>query len=293
MLSPRRVRVTSADVYMDWTLSVKEDVPDGEKPVAVYMGLASSAEELGPEEKSACTWMLENIRGAQYVSAGDILRGSVDLSKCRLLWWHFHRDGGVNSKEAFEAGAEDAVSAASRLRALYRGGMSLLLTRYAAYLPAYIGAAGSGVVPNNCGGGNEDSPEVIQDPWYIDAEVSVSHPLYKGLVMSSAAGEESRIYTCPAGYSTTNSFAQWHIGTDWGGYESRSDWAEKTGAEELGRGGDGSVVIWEFKKTGSSGGIICIGSGCYDWDGGTFSDPLGYHGNVSRMTRNAIEYLTK
>lgn len=293
MLSPRRIRVTGGDVYLDWTLSVKEDVPEIEKPSVVYMGLAASFGELPVEEQEACSWMLANVPDSRYVSFAELLSSKVDLSSCRLLWWHFHRDGGVDGKTAFEAAAADAVAVSSKIKALYRGGMSLLLTRYAVYLPAYVGACGSSVIPNNCWGGAEDSPETTATPWYFIAEGHTAHPLYRNLVMSGTEGEESFIHTCGAGYSITNSTAQWHIGSDWGGYESLSVWAEKTGAEELGRGSDGAVVVWEFPRQGASGGIICIGSGCYDWYGGDSPDAEGYHTNVAKMTENAIGYLTE
>lgn len=293
MLVPRRIRVTGGDVYLDWTLTVKEDVPQAEKPSAVYMGLAASFGELPVEEQAACSWMLDNVPDSRYVSFSELLSSKVDLSSCRLLWWHFHRDGGVDGKAAFESAAADAVAVSAKIKALYRSGMSLLLTRYAVYLPAYIGACGSSVLPNNCWGGDEGSPETTSAPWYFIADGHTGHSLYSNLVMSGAEGEESFIYTCGSGYSITNSTAQWHIGSDWGGYESISAWEEKTGAEELGRGSDGAVVVWEFPRQGASGGIICIGTGCYDWYGGDSPDDEGYHGNVAGMTRNAVEYLMK
>lgn len=291
MLSPRRIRVSGGDVYLDWTISVKEDIPASGKPSAVYMGLAATVGELPAEERAACGWMLENVPGSRYVPAAEILSGKADLSECRLLWWHFHRDGGVDGKSAFEAAAGDAVAAAEKLRALHLGGMSLLLTRYAVYLPAYIGACESSVVPNNCWGGYEDSPETTSSPWHFTADGHLNHPLYRNLVMSGKDGEEAFIYTCGTGCSVTNSTAQWHIGTDWGGYGSLSVWKEKTGAEELGRGSDGSVVVWEFPRQVASGGIICIGSGCYDWYGDGGEDAEGYHTNVATMTGNAVTYL--
>ena len=47
--------------------TVKVLTPAG-KPAAVYAGLASTIEGLNPEEKEAATWMLFNVKDAQYVS---------------------------------------------------------------------------------------------------------------------------------------------------------------------------------------------------------------------------------
>ena len=114
--------------------------------------------------------------------------------------------------------------------------------------------------------------------------------LYRNLVMKSDAPND--VFTCDAGYRITNSTAQWHIGADWGGYADYDTWRNKTGARDLGYGGDGAIVAWEIPANGTKGGIVCIGSGCYDW----YSiDPVTphYHQNVATLTRNAINFLKR
>ena len=48
----------------------------------------------------------------------DIKNGTVDLSECKVIWWHYHKDGGVDGKEAFERSAPEAVNAAVALKRL-------------------------------------------------------------------------------------------------------------------------------------------------------------------------------
>ena len=106
-------------------------------------------------------------------------------------------------------------------------------------------------------------------------------------------GEPDKVYTFDAGYRTTNSTAQWHIGSDWGGYADKEIWREKTGGVDLGYGGDGAIVAWEYPTDGTKGGIVCIGSGCYDWYAyGIDASADKYHANIGKMTENAINYLT-
>ena len=100
------------------------------------------------------------------------------------------------------------------------------------------------------------------------------------------------VYTFDTGYRTTNSTAQWHIGSDWGGYATLDDWRALHGGIDLGYGGDGAVVVWEYPANAAGGRILCIGSGTYDWYAEGVDDSADqYHGNVAAMTLNAINYL--
>lgn len=112
-------------------------------------------------------------------------------------------------------------------------------------------------------------------------------------VIHVANGDVYMDYTCDAGYRITNSTAQWHIGSDWGGYPDTATWRELHGGIDLGYGGDGAIVAWEYPTADGKGGIVCIGSGCYDWYAfGVDASADKYHGNVATMTENAINYLT-
>lgn len=277
-------------VYNTATAVYTVTVIPTDAPSAVYVGLAAVLDDLNDEEKTAAVWMIENIPNAQYISFADVLADRVDLSECRLMWWHLHIDGGIDTMDKFDAAAPDALSALVRMKSLYNSGMNLLLTRFATYYAAKLGATLDGCNPNNCWGQSETTGEITGGPWSFFIQGHESHMLYRDLIMND--GEESSVYTCDMGYRITNSTAQWHIGSDWGGYADTETWRTAHGGVDLGYGGDGAVVVWEYPSDGEKGGIVCIGSGCYDWyayDVDITADR--YHDNVARMTKNAIEYL--
>lgn len=281
--TPVQYIVTNNTATSVYTVTV---TPIG-KPSAVYVGLASSMDKLNMEEQTACKWMLENVSNSIYVSFDDIKGGNVDLSNCKVIWWHFHKDGGVDGKAAFESAAPEAVNAIPELRRYYNNGGSFLFTRYATYMPAEIGAVANDGCPNNCWGQNETSAETVSSPWSFSMAGHTNHPLYNNIILGT---DKNQVYTCEAGYQITNSTAQWHIGSDWGGYADYNAWRDKTGGKDIGYGGDGAIVAWEFPSNGTRGGILCIGSGCYDWyTTGTITG--NYHNNVATMTLNAFNYL--
>ena len=265
------------------------------KPKALFVGNASTMSELDPEAKEACSWMLSNVEQSLYASFADIAAERIDLSECQVIWWHFHYDGGVDGHDQFVAKAPYALNAKNQLRSYYENGGSLLLTRYATNLPSFIGVTGEDewTTPNNCWGQNEDAAELCGGPW--DFKIysgQAGHPLWQGLV---AGDDPQAVYTTDAGYHITNSTAQYHIGTDWGGYDDYAMWQARTGGSILGVGGDGAIVAGEYPAHDGKGGIICIGTGCYDWYSYTFE--AGYvekfHKNIAIMTRNAFNHLSK
>lgn len=261
---------------------ILSDAPD-----AVYVGLATQMDDLNAEEKAAATWMLGNIPNSQYISFADVQAGRVDLSKCKLMWWHLHIDGGIDNMEKFDNAAPAAVNALVQMKELYNNGMNLLLTRYATYYAAKLGATKDGNNPNNCWGQVEESGEIAGGAWNFFIQGHTDHPIYQGI------SQDNKVYTFDAGYRTTNSTAQWHIGTDWGGYADNETWRTLHGGVDLGYGGDGAIVVWEYPANATKGGIVCIGSGCYDWYAyGVDVSGDQYHGNVAKLTENAINYLT-
>ena len=266
-----------------------------DKPKALFIGSAATMNDLDLEAKEACQWMLGNVEGSLYASFGDLRAGTLDLSECKVIWWHWHVDGGVDGHDVFAAKATDALDTKNELRAFYENGGALFLTRYATNLPSFIGVTGDDewTTPNNCWGQNEDAAELCNDPWsFIIFEGQNDHPLWQGLV---AGDNPQNVYCTDPGYHITNSTAQYHIGTDWGGYDNHAAWETRTGGKILGVGGDGAIVAWEYPAHDGKGGIICIGSGCYDWYSYTFEPGYteNFHKNIAIMTQNAINYLTK
>ena len=109
--------------------------------------------------------------------------------------------------------------------------------------------------------------------------------MWKGII-----GGTSPLRTLDAGYQISNCVSQWGM---WGDYTDHARWKELTGCLIHAHGWDNAVTIWEAPAadgTFGQGGIICFGSGCYDWYS---PNPYveNYHKNVGIMTLNAINYL--
>ena len=272
---------TASNTY---TVTVKQI----EKPQALYVGLAQSMDELNVEEKTACNWMLQNVPNSLYASFTDIKNGSIDLSDCKVIWWHFHKDGGVDGKSNFEKDAPEALEAIPQLKDFYKNGGSFLFTRYATNMPGELGIAKNGGVPNNCWGQVEADAETCGGPWVFKMTGHTDHALYQNLVKGD---DGNSVYTTDTDYRITNSTAQWHIGSDWGGYADYAAWREATGGIDLGYGGDGAIVVWEFPAEGTSGKTLCIGSGCYDWYSVNENYTEKFHKNIAIMTQNAFNCL--
>lgn len=272
---------TASNTY---TVTVKQI----SKPQALYVGLAQSMDELNIEEKTACNWMLQNIPNSLYASFTDIKNGSIDLSDCKVIWWHFHKDGGVDGKSNFEKAAPKALEAIPQLKDFYKNGGSFLFTRYATNMPGELGIAKNGGAPNNCWGQVEADAETCGAPWDFKMTGHTDHVLYQNLVKGD---DGNSVYTTDTDYRITNSTAQWHIGSDWGGYADYAAWREATGGIDLGYGGDGAIVVWEFPAEGTSGKTLCIGSGCYDWYSVNENYTEKFHKNIAIMTQNAFNYL--
>ncbi len=289
--NPVQYKVTNNTAEAIYTVTV---IAIG-KPKALFIGSAATLNDLDPEAKAACQWMLGNIPNSLYASFDDLRAGTLDLSDCKIIWWHWHVDGGVDGHDVFAAKATDALNTKNELRTFYENGGSLFLTRYATNLPSFIGVTGDDewTTPNNCWGQNEDAAELCGGPWTFRIfDGQNDHPLWQNLVQGDNPQE---VYCTDAGYHITNSTAQYHIGTDWGGYDNHAAWEARTGGKILGVGGDGAVVAWEYPANNGKGGIICIGSGCYDWYSYTYEGGYveKFHKNIEIITQNAFNHLMK
>ena len=288
------LHVVNGDVFMDWTLIARNFKP-AIKPAALFVGSAYSKDELDMEAQAACEWMTANVPNAFYASFEDIANGTADLSECKLIWWHWHDDHGVDGHDGFLAKGTDALNVKNQLKAFRENGGALLLTRYATHLPTFIGVTGDDewTMPNNCWGDPEMNSFDCGGAWAFDIYAGQeAHPMWEGLVND---GFEGKVPLTDAGYYVSNSVAQYHIGSDWGGYANYEAWVDRTGGNILGVGGDLAIVAWEYPASDDRGGIVCIGYGGYDWYsfkyGPSYSEH--YHKNVEIITKNAIDYLTK
>lgn len=265
------------------------------KPSALFVGSAATMGELDPEANAACQWMMANVPNSLYASFADLRAGTIDLSECKVIWWHWHVDGGIDGHDIFAAKATDALNTKNEIRSFYENGGALFMTRYATNLPSFIGVTGDDewTTPNNCWGQNEDAAELCGDPWDFNIYSGKNdHPVWQNLV---AGDDPNKVYCTDAGYHITNSTAQYHIGSDWGGYDDHAAWETRTGGKILGVGGDGAVVAWEYPAHDGKGGIVCIGSGCYDWYSYKYEDGYveKFHKNIEIITQNVFNYLMK
>ena len=92
------------------------------KPKALFVGSAATMEELDPEARTACEWMMANVPSTLYASFADLRIGTNDMSDCKLIWWHWHMDWGVDGHNGFEEKGQDALSTRNQLREFYENG---------------------------------------------------------------------------------------------------------------------------------------------------------------------------
>ena len=289
MESAQAIRVSMGDLYMDWNLSILHDeakilsfvvndiytgvINEDDKTITVYVPGSVDVKTIVPT--------IEVSTKALFVGAASDMSKLDPEAQTACSW--------------MLANAPEALAATNQLRTFRENGGALFLTRYATNLPSFIGVTGDDewTTPNNCWGQNEDGAELCGGPWTFRIfDGQNGHPLWQNLIAGDNAQE---VYCTDAGYHITNSTAQYHIGTDWGGYDDHAAWEARTGGKILGVGGDGAVVAWEYPATDGKGGIICIGSGCYDWYSYTYEAGYqeNYHRNIAIITQNAFNYLTK
>ena len=113
--------------------------------------------------------------------------------------------------------------------------------------------------------------------------------MWKDLKRSTGLGDD-RIITLDEGYTICNTTSQYGF---WGDYPDENAVAAKTGGRVL--GGDGNVSSWELKNAAGNygkGGIVCFGTGVFDWNSPTPYTSV-YHDNMGQIMLNALEYLGK
>ena len=119
------------------------------------------------------------------------------------------------------------------------------------------------------------------DPWHTFA-YDITHPLWNNLKTYPGAPDNA-IYTLDNGYTICNTTSQYGF---WDTYQGGKDAMEaKTGGRAL--TGDNSVNAWELKAANGEfgkGGIICLGSGLYDWNSPTPFES-NYHDKLSNQVK--------
>jgi hypothetical protein len=210
---------------------------------------------------------------------------NIDLSQCEVIWWHWQHQPSENMSD-FESGATStAMAYRTKLQDYYKNGGAFILSRAAVNFAAVLGAVKDQRCANNCWGASDEGGPVINagEEWGIIPN-DAAHALWTGLDATT------KIFTTDGGYQISNCVSQWG---KWG-FSDFADWESQTGCKALAHGDDQAVVVWEapaFDKTFGKGGIICFGSGCYDWYSPAAYTP-NYHNNLGIMTGNAFKYLS-
>ena len=221
-------------------------------PVALFVGEAENIEMLNPEEKAAAKWLTGNING-------------------------------------FKDAEPKAMAAVSMMKELWKRGVGFVLQRSAVNYAIALGAQPEDSYPNNVWGTDGEGSDLMgADPWTYRV-FDIAHPLWQGLTRSPGLGDD-RIITLDEGYTICNTTSQFGF---WGDYPNEAAVEARTGGRAL--GGDGNVSSWELKSaqgTYGKGGIICFGTGVFDWNSPTPYEPK-YHDNMGRIMLNAYNYLTK
>ena len=280
--SPVEYTVTDNTASAKYTVTIKSV----SAPSVVFLGSAgaSTIEELQPEEREACKWMLGNVENSLFVSWDEMKAGNVDLSKCQVIWWHWQHQPSETLSD-FESGATSAAMGARNiLTDYYKRGGGFVFSRAAVNMAASLGAVKGQRCANNCWGATDDGGEILSASWDFPVTDHNSW-MWKGVV-----GGTDPLKTLDAGYQISNCVSQWGM---WGDYTDHAKWQELTGCRIHAHGWDKAVTIWEAPASDGSfgkGGIICFGSGNYDWYSPNPYEEK-YHKNVGIITLNAINYL--
>ena len=257
-------------------------------PEVIFLGSngAQKMEDLCGEEQEACKWMLANVDNSMFVSWEELRNGAVDMSKCKLVWWHWQNQPTENIGD-FENGAKNtAMACINVLQDHYKNGGAFILSRAAINFAAELGAVKDQLCANNCWGSSDDGGEIIGGSWDFPVKDESCY-LWEGIIGGFP------VKTLDANYQISNCVSQWG---KW--FHNDGDlnvWEEKTGCKVLAHGWDMAVTMWECPAadgTFGKGGIICFGSGCYDWySPNPFEE--NFHKNMGIITGNAINHLTK
>ncbi|MCF0235769.1 MAG: DUF4960 domain-containing protein [Bacteroidaceae bacterium] len=274
---------TATNTYM-----VRVEVID--RPLALFVGAADNIELLNDEEKAAARWFVGNVDRAAYASWADIASGNVSLDDCRLIFYHRHSPS-YGTYNGFAQAETEAMAALAKMKAFWQRGGSFVLGRSAVNYAIALGAMPSDAYPNNVwGGGNGEGSDLMgDDPWHFTA-YDIAHPIWRGLLSYPGAAPNA-VYTLDKGYTICNTTSQYGFWDLYAG--GREAFETKTGGRAL--GGDNSVSSWELKSSAGhfgKGGIICLGSGLFDWNSPTPYD-AHYHNNMGTILLNAYQYLTQ
>lgn len=272
---------------------VEPDQPgiDPDEPNIFVLGLAATLDELDPESKAAALWALSTFPNAQYLQIAKI--PETDLSQCDVMWWHFHKDWGLDE---FAVSAADAVNqdVMDAVKAYRNAGGALFLSRYATYWAAVLDmVGGEWKYPGTIFGGTEAG----ESGWFCNGKAEffsteeVANSVYfAGCTMDANDGNAWKVVANDGEYYYSNQHCLYETGDsiwDW--------WTEQNGNVLLAFENDRKkAVMWEctYGMTEQSGKVVCFGSPLLD-----FYEYMGrwneYHDNVYKIAENTLRHLAE
>jgi len=285
--SPVQLTLTDNTAVSVYTVTV--DVI--ENPLALFVGEAATIEDLNDEEKAAAKHMLANIPGSAYASWSDISSGNMSTSNCKFIFWHLHSPS-YASYSNFADGESKAMLAVVKMKELWDSGVGFLLSRSAVNYAIALGAQPDDAFPNNVWGGSGETGKQmsVSEIWTFSV-FDPTHPLWQNLKHQPGAPDD-QVCTLDADYTICNTTSQFRLST--AEYADRAAVESKTGGRAL-IGHSGEIAGWELKSkngTFGKGGVICIGSGLFDWYSPTDYVSV-YHDNMDTILLNAYQYLGK
>lgn len=273
---------------------VEPDQPgiDPNEPNIFMLGLAATVDELDPESKAAAMWALSTFPKASYLQIAKI--PETDLSQCDVMWWHYHKDWGLDDN--FAGYASDAVSedVMNKVKEYRNAGGALFLSRFATYWAAMLDmVGGEWKYPGVTFGGTEAGEE----GWFCEGKAEffsteeVANSVYfTGCTMDANDDNAWKVVANDGEYYYSNQHCLYETADpilEW--------WTGQNGNVLLAFENDRKkAVMWEctYNKSEQAGKVVCFGSPLLDFY--EYMDRWNdYHNNVYKIAENTLRHLAE
>ncbi len=258
-----------------------------------YLGVAANVASISDDdEKASAAWLFKTYPDAEYISFADINAGK-DLSKFRVLWWHYDKQDDNPALPAVALSA-NVVSAITNFHA--NGGGLLLNTHAIEYLWTIGRITENFGKLKGAGGGFSNG-----DTWSVNVNIGLihnesTHPLYQG-VETFTVDQRKIIKLIGPGYREDHNFVLW-IGDYYGiGNNNEQVYLNLVNNAKLKPLGTWDSIndYWmmgnfeAMPNNNFKGTAIAIGIGGFEWNQNSGLNI--YQKNIEAITKNALEYL--